>query len=384
VIRGGEIVERMPTISRLQIEKGFDNHDQVTRVLASLPELEPETVVAEEGGSSLPAADMQKTTLRLIPFHGRLLKTCPGTKGYICCGYQILHVGTNCSLDCSYCILQGYLNQPALRVFINLADRLPEIGRIMDRYPERIFRVGTGEFTDSLALDSLTYWTEILLPFFEERRNALLELKTKTTQVEGLLRAKARDRIVVSWSLNSPAITSREEQGAPSIKARLEAARRCQQEGYAIGIHFDPLVEHPNWQTEYARTLDLMEKHLDPNRVIWVSLGCLRFMPALGPIIRKRHPHSRVLNGEFVPGRDGKLRYFKPIRVDMYGTMGRLLRAWHRDLGVYLCMESREVWQQSLGWSPEDSAALSSLLDQRFLKFFGMPKCYDHSFKHGT
>ena len=374
----------MPTISRLQIEEGFENHDQVTRVLASLPELQPEPVTAEEGGSNLPSADMQKKTLRLIPFHGSLLKTCPGTKGYICCGYQILHVGTNCSLDCSYCILQGYLNQPALRVFINLADRLPEIGKIMDRHPERIFRVGTGEFTDSLALDAITHGTDKLLPFFAERGNAVLELKTKTTQVEGLLRAKIRERIVVSWSLNSPAIASREERGAPSIRARLEAAQRCQQEGYAVGIHFDPLVDHPNWQAEYAKTLDLIDRHLDPKRIIWVSLGCLRFMPSLGPIIRKRHPHARVLRGEFVPGRDGKLRYFKPIRMDMYRAIARLLRAWHRDLGIYLCMESREVWQQSLGWSPKDSAALSSFLDQRVLKFFGNPNGRAHSFKLGT
>jgi spore photoproduct lyase len=363
-------MERLPTIARLLIERGVDTDDQVIRILATLPDLIPETVTAEAEVSNLRGVDMQKTTLRLVPFRGRLLKTCPGTKGYICCGYRILHVGTNCSLDCSYCILQGYLNQPALRVFVNLADRLPQIGQMIDRHPERIFRIGTGEFTDSLALDPITHWTDILLPFFAQRDNAVLELKTKTTRVERLLRAKTRERIVVSWSLNSPAIASREEQGAPSIEARLRAARRCQEEGYALGIHFDPLVEHPDWQVEYARTLDLMDHYLDPKRIIWVSMGCLRFMPALGPIIRKRHPQTSVLNGEFVPGRDGKLRYFKPIRVDMYGYMGNLLRTWHQDIGLYLCMESREVWQQSLGWSPEHSAALSSFLDDRVLKFF--------------
>ncbi len=371
----------MPTISRLQIEPGVDGDDQVTRIVARLPALNPERVTAERGDSNLPAADMQKTTLRLVPFHGRLLKTCPGTKGYLCCGYQILHLGTNCPLDCSYCILQGYLNQPALRVFVNLAERLPEIGQVIDRQRERILRIGTGEFTDSLALDSITHWTDTLLPFFAERENAVLELKTKTTEVERLLRAKTRERIVVSWSLNSPAVASREERGAPGIAARLRAARRCQEEGYALGIHFDPLVEHPDWQAEYAEVLDLMDTYLDPKRIIWVSLGCLRFMPTLGPIIRRRHPHTGVLNGEFIPGRDGKLRYLRPIRVEMYGFMGRLLRTWYQDIGLYLCMESREVWQQSLGWSPEDSAVLSAFLDRRVLRFFGNPDVQARSYQ---
>lgn len=317
-----------------------------------------------------PVGDPDKGTLRLLSFPGELFKPCPGTKSYICCGYQILNVGTNCPLDCSYCILQAYFNQPSLRVFVNLEEKLEEIGSLLDQNTGRIFRVGTGEFTDSLALDPYAEWSRFLPAFIRKRSNALLEFKTKTDRIEGLLSSRLRDRIVVSWSLNSPVIAAREEHGAPSIRKRLEAARACQKEGFVVGFHFDPIIHHPQWEDHYLETIAMMDGMIDPARVIWVSLGCFRFMPHLKTVIRKRHRGTRILDGEFIPGLDGKMRYFKPIRVELYRLIKQELDQWHRDLGLYLCMESHEVWQKALNWSPGDSDGLRRYLDSRAVKFF--------------
>ena len=115
----------------------------------------------------------------------------------------------------------------------------------------------------------------------------------------------------------------------------------------------------------------MLQKYIDPKKVIWISMGCFRYIPTLKGIIRKRHPETHILDGEFVPGLDGKMRYFKPIRIEMYGFMAELLSGWHDDLGLYLCMESEEVWRKSLGWSPKESSELSDYLDHRVIKFFG-------------
>lgn len=309
-------------------------------------------------------------TLRLLTFPGEFLKPCPGTKSYICCGYRILNVGTHCPLGCSYCILQAYLNRPGLRVFVNLEQELQKIRVFLDSNPEELFRIGTGEFTDSLALDPYTGWSEILPAFILKTKNAVLEFKTKTNLVQGLLSSKSRDRIVVSWSLNSPYIATHEEHGSSSIRKRLEAARACQKEGFVVGFHFDPIIQHPEWREHYLKTIDLMDQMIDPGRVIWVSLGCFRYMPQLKPLIRERHKGTRVLDGEFIPGLDGKMRYFKPIRMELYHFIKQQLDALHSDLGLYLCMESDEVWQRAMGWSPGDSKGLSRCLDMRALKFF--------------
>lgn len=273
-------------------------------------------------------------------------------------------------MNCSYCILQAYFDQPELKIYVNLDQKLEEIAASIDDQQGRIFRIGTGEFMDSLALDPYAGWTAFLPSFILERKNAVLEFKTKTAEVKGLLDSKARDRIVVSWSLNSPAIAAHEEQGAPSIRKRLEAAKACQDAGFAVGFHFDPLIHHGHWKEHYLETVAWMDRLIDPRRVIWISLGGLRFMPELKPLILKRHRGTRILDGEFIVGLDGKMRYFKPIRIELYHFMKKSLDAWHGDLGLYLCMESNEVWEKAMGWSPGDSETLGRYLDQRALKCF--------------
>ena len=358
-------------INKVLIEEGANGDEQTYVILKRLNNPPFEIINPERYHEKGDFMDMDKKTLRLIHFKGEFIKPCPGTKGYICCGYIILHAGSNCPLDCSYCILQSYFNQPSLRVFVNLKDELNRVGYIIDSHPERIFRIGTGEFTDSLALDYITDWSKIHSSFIRGRKNAVLEFKTKTDQVRGLLSSPYRERIIVSWSLNSTYIASREEHGAPTIEKRLQAAKECQKEGIVIGFHFDPLIRHANWREGYLRTIEMLDRYIDPNRTIWISLGCLRYSPALKLIIRRRKPRTDILDGELIHGLDGKMRYFKPLRIEIYSFLREQICKWAGDYScLYLCMESNDVWREGLGWSPQNTEGLSSFLDNRVRKLF--------------
>jgi spore photoproduct lyase len=364
-----------PRIQRLLVEQDTGDGELRSRILSTISKKVPVQLVGS-GGTDLAGIDrtdggLDKDVLHLLSYKGEFLKPCPGTKNYICCGYQILNVGTNCPMDCSYCILQSYFNNPGLRVFTNLDEQVRGVLDDVDANPDRIYRIGTGEFTDSLALDHLTGWAQMLIPLFSNRKNAILELKTKTDNIDGVLKTSERDRIIISWSLNSAYISSREEHRAPTLRARLEAARRCQEDGFVVGFHFDPMVVHEGWKEGYARTVDMLDSFIDPKRVIWISMGSMRYMPALKAVIRRRHPRTCILDGEFVPGLDGKMRYFKPIRIQLYRTLSERLKAWHPNLGLYLCMESDDVWKQSMGWSPGSSKGLACYLDSRVVRIFG-------------
>ncbi|MBW2000014.1 MAG: DNA photolyase [Deltaproteobacteria bacterium] len=358
-------------VKQVFLEEGMESARLGKEILRKLggSSLPVKRVKPQEKGQVIHGA-LDRKSVYLTSFPGALLKPCPGTRHYICCGYQILHLGTNCPMDCTYCILQAYFAEPFMRVFVNLRERLQEVGEILDSQPGRTFRLGTGEFMDSLALDPLVGWSKILVPFISSRKNAVLEFKTKTDQVEGLLSLKERERIVISWSLNSPHVVAREEHFAPGLERRLEAARRCQEEGFVVGFHFDPIIEHADWKEQYDRAIDMMGRYIQPKGIIWISMGCLRYIPRLKDVIRKRHPRSKILEGEFVRGLDGKMRYFRPLRVEMYGHLAERLKTWSKDLAIYLCMESNEVWLDSLGWSPGDSEGLSAYLDSRVPRFF--------------
>jgi spore photoproduct lyase len=252
-----------------------------------------------------------------------------------------------------------------------LHQELEIIGNYIDTVQEKIFRIGTGEFTDSLALDCLTGWTEFLLPFFSRRKNCILELKTKASSVQSLLKSRFREGIVVAWSLNTANVIAQEEYRTAPLEERILAARKCQNDGFLLAFHFDPLIHSPKWREGVDEAVALLDKYIDPKSVIWISLGSFRYMPSLKWAIRRRFPRTGIFNGEFVTGLDGKFRYFKPIRIDMYSTVAARLEQWHDDLGIYLCMESADVWEQSLGWAPNSSHDLSTLLDNRVRKLVG-------------
>ncbi len=311
----------------------------------------------------------EKDILYITFQKGRFLRPCPGTlPPYICCGYWVIDVGYNCPMTCNYCILQAYFKEKNLIYYSNIENLIESLNNLISL--KRIFRIGTGEFTDSMALDPLLRLNERLIPLFSKSSNLILELKTKAVNIDHLFDLPHRDKVVISWSLASHRIITEEERGTASLLERIKAAERCQREGYVVGFHFDPIIEYEGWEDDYKRIIDALEDHIDPKGVIWISLGTLRFMPELKWILFERHRNSRILKGEFIRGMDGKLRYFKPLRIDIYAKVKAMLDEWSEDLGLYLCMETEEVWKRSFGWSPGGRRGLCQYLDQRTIKLF--------------
>ncbi len=297
---------------------------------------------------------------------GRFLKPCPGTQNYLCCGYWVLNLILGCPYSCKYCILQDYLGTSEIEVLTNLEDGLKEVEDLLRGRPG-ILRVGTGELGDSLALEPFLPLSQRLVPFFARFPNAILELKTKSCQVQGLLDLPHNKRTVVSFSLNPPLVADKAEPGVPKPRQRIEAAFLCAENGYPLGIHLDPLVMLEGWQEAYRGLLEELFRCLDPRQVLWVSMGALRY---------PRSMHQAMVEaglglGEMVPGLDGKMRYLRPLRAEMFRTVA----GWIRELGgreplVYLCMESPEVWEEALGFAPGNMAELDELFQQRIKKYW--------------
>lgn len=304
-----------------------------------------------------------KRSLFLCRNKGRFLKPCPATKEYRCCDYHVLNIGMNCPMDCTYCILQAYLNNPWLSFYVNVDDLLAELQEADQR--GEFLRIGTGEFTDSMALDRLTGLSEILVEYFGAASTMVLELKTKSTAIEHLKGLRHNGRTIVAWSLNSATVNGREELHTASLDMRLQAARQCAQWGYRLAFHFDPIIVHDNWQQEYTETIRRLFAAVPARSIAWISLGALRYLPPLKEIARQRFPGSSIFCQEFITGLDNKCRYFRTQRVEMYSLLlQELKKSAAPETCLYLCMESDEIWREVFGFTPESKGGLRRMLDE--------------------
>lgn len=364
-------------IRKIYIEEKFGDSPFTEKILAGFPQAIPREKVENASeiykiiNSSPDPVQAGKEVLFLTSNKGAFVKECPGTTHYKCCGYKILHIGTFCVMDCSYCILQTFFHPPLLQFFLNQDEMVEELKKKVFDSP-KISRVGTGEYTDSLIWD---YWTDLpqfLVRQFSEQDKAVLELKTKTTSVDSLSSLDHKRKTIISWSINTPRIIASDEKKTSSLESRLEAARKCAEWGYPLAFHFDPLIIYDGCEKEYEDTINKLFNAVPFESVAYISLGSFRFMPPLKQIIQKRFPDSRIVYGEFIQGMDGKMRYFKPLRMELYKKITGYIRKNAPDACVYFCMEDEDIWREVMGFVPSEPDGISDMLDESVKKLCGL------------
>lgn len=314
-----------------------------------------------------------KKVLYITQNKGSFIKNCPGTHFYTCCGYNILNVGTYCVMDCVYCILQSYFHPPILQYFINQKDMMDELDIFFKR--KNTYRIGTGEFTDSMIWD---YWTDLsqkLVVKFSSQPYAMLELKTKSSNIDKLKGLTHNRKTVISWSVNTERIIAEEENQTASLQTRLTAAKKCESWGYPIAFHFDPIIIYDGCEKDYVNVVESIFSNISTENIIWISLGAFRFMPSLKHIIQKRFPDSKIIYGEFVQGLDNKMRYFKPLRIRLYQRIIKKIKEISPEVLIYFCMEDDEVWEKSLGFIPSERGGLSEMLNENAIRYCGLNPC---------
>ncbi len=232
-----------------------------------------------------------------------------------------------------------------------------------------MLRFGTGELSDSLALDRRYDLNRPLIQFFGEKRKALFELKSKWAYIEHL-REYLNPYTIVSFSLAPQSIIDKEEKRTSPLYKRLKAAKRAQDAGCFVGLHFDPIIIYPGFEKDYEYLIHDVGRILDLGRVIWVSLGLLRFPPRLFDEFLEKG-RKNLLFGEFIRGEDGKYRYIKSERIKIYTMLYNQLKSKSNDLFVYFCMERSDIWKAVTGISLYNNEGLIKLFDKRIHDLYG-------------
>lgn len=316
-------------IDTLYIEQTVQDHPRTLALLARYPRAS--RVVCDHYGEIFNRKQqnfrLQKQRPALIVAARRKGRVLPAPAEYAVgarSNYYFSHL-LNCPYDCRYCFLQGMYRSAHYVWFVNYEAFLADIRDLAGRATGDAWFF-SGYDCDSLALDPLTGFTGAFLPLFDQLPNAWLELRTKSTQVRGLLARAPQERVVVAFSFTPEVMGGALEQGVPALARRLQAARALADAGWRIGLRFDPLVYAVDYQACYRALFARVFAELPAGSLHSVSFGTLRMPKDYFRRIERLYPAEPLL-ATLQASREGLVSYGTEREDDMMAwVQGELLR----------------------------------------------------------
>ncbi|MGD9118965.1 MAG: radical SAM protein [Dehalococcoidia bacterium] len=253
-----------------------------------------------------------------------------------------------CPYGCKYCYLagtQGVKFSPTVKIYVNLPEMLDEIDRIARRLgkPTSFY---IGKLQDPLALDPLTAYSGILLPFFAEHPNARMTLLTKSANIDRLLELEHRKHTILSWSVNPPDICEIFEENVPGMDERLEAMRHAASSGYPVRAVMMPIIPVEGWQDIYTEFTSRLLKAVPIQRL---TLGGICIYRGARKIMEQKiglnNAISNNIEDMLSKTGDGRARYSKELRQKLYSSIIETARRLKPELELALCLEEHELWQ---------------------------------------
>jgi len=204
---------------------------------------------------------------------------------------------------------------------------------------------------DSLAFEPVTGFVKFLLPRANDEAfaRATFLLLSKTDSIGHLVEGAkkypwATQRVVPSWSVNTPFATRRYELNTPPPEHRLKAARRLQDLGYPIRLRIDPLIPYPGADADYCALVDAIYRdyRLDPRIV---TLGSLRYEKMVTTWAGQRFPGTNLFDLPIEKRVGDKQRLTFNLRHYLYQRVIDRIRFHRPSQNLGLCKEQQEMWE---------------------------------------
>jgi spore photoproduct lyase len=283
-------------------------------------------------------------------------------RGNACPNYWHFSPYGFCPYGCRYCYLAGTPGvkfSPSVKIYVNLPEILRQIDIIARRLatPTAFY---LGKLQDSLALDSLTAFSTVIVPFFAEHALAHLTLLTKSAYVDRLLDLDHRGHSILSWSVNPPEVSTMFEENVPSIDERLDAMRRVSESGYPVRAIMMPIIPIDHWQEYYdAFTTRLLETV----PIQRLTLGGICIYRSARGLMEKKMGVLNVVseNIDHLPAaQDGRERYTHSLRHKVYSHIIQCARRHRPELDIALCLEEQALWESIAACEEDDATAVDA------------------------
>ncbi len=252
-----------------------------------------------------------------------------------------------CPYGCHYCYLagtQGVWFSPTVKIYLNLEEIQAEV----DRQANRLGRPTAfylGKLQDGLALDPLTGYARTMVPFFAGHRHARMVILTKCDEVENLLDLDHAGRTILSWTVNAPEVARLFEHNTPGVAARLDAMQRAAGAGYPVRAVLMPILPLAGWRETYGRFLAAL---LDAAPLSRITLGSICSYPQAKRLMElklgRENAISTLLDCRQPKSGDGRLRFSRAAREEVYRGLVECIRRRRPDLEIGLCLEDEPMF----------------------------------------
>lgn len=235
-------------------------------------------------------------------------------------------------------------------IYVNLEDWIGHIREglaHLDLCPQqRLFQWDNG--TDVVCWEPEYGGTRMLVDLFADQPEKYLELYVgKSDHIDFMLDYDHKGHTVCCWSLGTETQSRLLEQRSAGMAARIAAARKCQEAGYAVRFRLSPMIPIVGWRKEFrlliARVFDETEPDL-------ITMEPLRYYSH--EALQTDFPPD-IIDPEFVQAMAGipanaqdweKTEFPDNLRLKMYRLVLEEVAKRSPRTPVALCREKRRVW----------------------------------------
>ncbi len=358
-------------VQRIVLAKGWDTDDFRRNLTEAVCRLYPHAqrrelsqtvhtrvpVLGEESTHDTPDAlrlhEAGKRTLVFgehlssVRFSDETENTCPNYWHYSFYGF--------CPYGCAYCYLTGTPGvrfSPTVKIFLNVHQTLEAIRRIAAGFTEPT-TFYHGKLQDALALDPLTGYSQLSVPFFARQKYARQVMLTKSTDVENLLPLEHEGRTILSWTVNLPEISRDFEPHTPAVTQRIEAMKRAAAAGYPVRAVLMPIIPVDGWVGRYAEFLESLVRDVPLERL---TIGAICSYPFAVSLMNRKLGCRNAVNENLSPTNsrydDGRRRYPSDLRAKAYRHFFTAIRRIQQELEIGLCLETRTMLDELADLNP--------------------------------
>ena len=249
--------------------------------------------------------------------------------------YYFSHM-LNCIYDCEYCFLQGKHMSAHYILFVNYEDFDLEIKKkVKQNYLEKSYFF-SGYDCDSLALDGITNFVDHFFPIFKKNKNAILELRTKSTQIHKILKHKPISNCIIAFSFTPENISKLIEHKVPSVKNRIKAMKQLANIGWKIGLRFDPIIPACNFAKIYDKLFQNIASNIPEESIHSISFGMMRFPKKMFKKMTKENSNKRLFSQPF-ENRNGIFSYNKKLENKVENIILKKLKKYMKKAPIYNC-----------------------------------------------